>query len=83
MEKSKLNCCLLLNHSTYQQKEVRIIGVEPTWIAPPDPKSGAATITPLPHNEGAKLRKQFIIKNIVKKYFKLCRSRLFRHRIFR
>ena len=21
---------------------VRIIGVEPTWIAPPDPKSGAS-----------------------------------------
>ena len=23
-------------------KKVRIIGVEPTWIAPPDPKSGAS-----------------------------------------
>ena len=42
MEKSKHYCCLLLNHSTYQLKKVRIIGVEPTWIAPPDPKSGAS-----------------------------------------
>ncbi|MDB5275192.1 MAG: hypothetical protein JWR61_147 [Ferruginibacter sp.] len=23
-------------------KKVRMIGVEPTWIAPPDPKSGAS-----------------------------------------
>ena len=25
-----------------QYSYVRIIGVEPTWIAPPDPKSGAS-----------------------------------------
>ena len=25
-----------------QHSVVRIIGVEPTWIAPPDPKSGAS-----------------------------------------
>ena len=42
MEKSKQNSCKLINHSTYQLKKVRIIGVEPTWIAPPDPKSGAS-----------------------------------------
>ena len=42
MEKSKQNSCKLINHSTYQLKKVRIIGVEPTWITPPDPKSGAS-----------------------------------------
>jgi hypothetical protein len=42
MEKRKQNSRYLLNHSTYQLKKVRIIGVEPTWIAPPDPKSGAS-----------------------------------------
>ena len=33
------------NFSTTQlinSKNVRMIGVEPTWIAPPDPKSGAS-----------------------------------------
>jgi hypothetical protein len=42
MEKSKQNSCKPINHSTYQLKIVRMIGVEPTWITPPDPKSGAS-----------------------------------------
>jgi hypothetical protein len=31
-----------IGHAAYQLKIVRMIGVEPTWITPPDPKSGAS-----------------------------------------
>ncbi len=31
-----------INLSTYQLKKVRMIGVEPTCLAAPDPKSGAS-----------------------------------------
>ena len=37
-----LNFEVLCSLFLVQYSIVRIIGVEPTWIAPPDPKSGAS-----------------------------------------
>jgi hypothetical protein len=45
------NSLFLVHHSF-----VRMIGVEPTWIAPPDPKSGASASFATSAKWGAKVR---------------------------